>query len=240
MRAFTISPKHFAIAVVAIAFLSFSPSETRADEVYIAGFTNGCFGAGCIPGASSTLFGLSYSNSTFSGTTANGFRGLGGNPVPGGNFNNLGSFTLTNAPAVYDGQSFTLQVTFQAPQGIAGSNQATFIATLLGTVRADNQGGLLIMFPNTVQTFTFNDTNCEPDPTGGVPGQQTTCGVGSFNSGVNSFAIDPFQIEALTGQITSAQQQSSNVPEPASLLLLGTGISSLAGIARRRLKKRQQ
>src|SRR6185295_12816096 len=102
MRVFTISPKLIAIAVVALAFLSFSASETRADEVFVAGFTNGCFGAGCTPGASASYLGLVYSNSTFTGTTANGFRGLGGNPVPGGNFNNLGSFTLANSPATYD------------------------------------------------------------------------------------------------------------------------------------------
>jgi hypothetical protein len=184
------------------------------------------------------MAGLVYSNSTFSGTTANGFRALGGNPNPGSNFNNLGSITLTNQSQVYDGQSFTLQVTFTSPQGISGSNQATFLATLFGTVQSDNQGGVFINFNPGPQTFSFNDTNCEPDPTGGVAGQQTTCGVGSFSFSVNNLSIDPFQTASLTGNIFSAQQQAPEVPEPASLLLLGTGISGLAGYARRRLKNR--
>jgi hypothetical protein len=221
-----------ALGLLAVAFIGLSGGEARADEVFIAGGTNGCFGAGCTPGSSATLGGLTYSNSTFFGTTAGGFRALGGNPVPGANVNNLGSFTLSTAPNAYNGQSFTLQVTFTAPQGITGSNTTTFTATLTGTVVSTNQGGVFIDFNNTPILFTFSDPNCEPDPTGGVPGQQTTCGSGSFFFRVNDVAIEPGQTASLTGQITGAQQ--TTVPEPATMILLGTGIAGVAAKMRRR------
>src|SRR5215211_8827701 len=112
--------KFVTLSMATLALFTFSQGVARADEVFIAGGTNGCFGAGCTPGASATLLGITYSNSTFAGTTASGFRGLGGNPNPGANDNNLGSFTLSTAPNTYTGATFTLQVTFTAPQGIAG------------------------------------------------------------------------------------------------------------------------
>jgi PEP-CTERM motif len=226
--------KPLALSVFAVAFFTLAQGVARADEVFIAGFTNGCFGVACAPGASATSGGLTYSNSTFQGTTANGFRAIGGNANPGSNFNNLGSISLSTAPQSYN-TPFTLQVTFTAPQGINGSNSTTFTATITGTVRSDNTGGVFIDFNNTPILFTFHDTNCEPNPEAQPPSAgNTTCGTGSFNFSVNDVSIDPGQTVSLTGQITGAQQ--STVPEPATMILLGTGISGVAAVVRRRRK----
>ncbi|HUE82397.1 MAG TPA: hypothetical protein VMM84_09820, partial [Pyrinomonadaceae bacterium] len=124
----------FALSLTALVVLVLAPGKVRADEVTFAGSTGGCFGAGCVPGGTgqaqtASLLGLTYHGSIFDGTTSSGFLAIGNVSNPPTNVNNLGSFTLSGAANNYAGQTFTLRITFTAPPGITGGQEATFSAT---------------------------------------------------------------------------------------------------------------
>lgn len=199
-----------------IALLAFGmtiSSVVLADEVNVAGSTLGQFNAQSYA-ATNSIMDLVYNNSTFDNTTVGGMLDLGGAPDPGSNFNNLGSFSLGSMNNVYNGNTFTLQVTFSAPTTIVGGSSAVFTDIIFGTVLNGN-GGVFIDFDNTPQIFAFSNAN----------------EAGVFSMFVNDVSIAPGQNASLTGHIEGVQEA---VPEPASMFLLA---GAALGFMRARKRK---
>jgi hypothetical protein len=227
------STKLFApLAVLCLALLG--AQAARADEVIIAGTTAGSFTNALSQNTGATLMGLSFINSSFNLTTAAGVATLNGSPATpsaGTNLNNLGSFYLA-VPAVgtsdlYTGATFALNITFNAPTDITGGQQHTFTAMLTGavvrTVTATS-AGVSLDFDNTPITFSFANAD------------GTT---GSFTLTIDDVnGITPNFARALTGTISNASQTpaaATPTPEPASVVLLATGLcGALTGVRRRR------
>ena len=213
------SPRLRALAVGIAAAASLACGVAAAAETTFIGYTDGCFSTSSCspqtePGAqSATFLGLTYKNSTFDATTADGFLSIGAAPTTP-NFNNLGSFSLTGAPFRYNGEHFDLRVTFTAPPGTT-PNSVVIEDVLTGTVSSINNGGVFIDFDNTVKNFAFGSGDTS----------------GTFSFFVNDLSVTAGQTVAVTGTIMS---QVTPVPEPETYALMMAGLGALGFVARRR------
>ena len=207
------------LAFGAASAMALTPGIVGAAETTFAGYTDGCFGAACVPPAtpitatqSITFNGLTYANSTFNQATAGGFLSLGGSPgTP--NVDNLGLFSLSATPFSYTGTSFNIGITFTAP-GFVVPVTKVISGTILGSVLSANSGGVFIDFDNTIQHYTFGQ---------GPSTQQ-------FDFWINDLSITSGRVAAVTGSIVTF----TAVPEPDTYALMFVGLGLMGFIARRR------
>jgi hypothetical protein len=193
----------------AVVLIALAQGSARADEVFISGFTVG--------GLQSPMSGFTFEGSSFAHLTSNGGLNL-----------NIGTITIGSGVDLnaLNGKQFTLAVTFTSPLGIGGSTQA-FVLPFTGTVDTSS-GDFLIDFGTSAQTQTFNFFNSTGagsfdfpltidfvfiDLRGGQ-NQQT------INASIGNASLNPFPIV--------------NTPEPATFILLASGLAGAAGAARRR------
>ncbi len=168
--------------------------------------------SGSTTGATSAPFLNFAGNSQFTNTTFLGVGALSG-------VNSLGTLSLSTAPGQLVDGLFNLGITFTSPGGINGGQGASYTAIVTGSVSPNiDQGGVRIDFDNNPLLFTFNDgTNA-----------------GSFSLTIADVFVESGRTAFLTAGTTG---QQTAVPEPATLLLIGTGLTGLAAKLRKRRRK---
>lgn len=211
--------KKFTFILALCIAMTLSVGSAFADEVTFAGQTYGSWNFGAFGSPVTSPGGITFTGSAFGpGTTSAGVLG----------FANLGTFTIpTSLPGNFESGTFQLQINFSLPTGIAG-NPATFGASFFAIIIPTTEG----LF--SVQFFTLD----ENDNPVFLPIQcfnfANNTGIGSFCITVQGGFAHAGENLNITGAIIEANQRTT-VPEPASMILLGSGLLGAGSFMRRKL-----
>ncbi|HEY9283493.1 MAG TPA: PEP-CTERM sorting domain-containing protein [Pyrinomonadaceae bacterium] len=190
-----------------LAFIAAAQTVARADQVTF--LTTSCFGVGCTPTAPATA--VSSTGAPFLTFIGQQATTVDTGTPSGFTAVDLGTFLITTSPlggGTFGPTPFVLRITQSAPSAGTG----TFTSTLTGTV-VINGSDVRVIFDQTSLLIA----NVRYD-------------LANLTFG-NTLFLDP---NATGGVTRLSALVSSPVPEPATLILLGTGLAGAAGAARRR------
>ncbi len=220
------------LRITAVVFFLVLSVSAFADQVtFNTSTTQGCFttGSSCTGTSPASWNPTGSSNTaTFTGIDTNNQTTSGGALTI-----HLGTFNWDgNADGWGSSVNFFATVTFTLPSGINGGQSETFSADITGTVDSGDPDTLL---------FNFNHNSGSPLTLTFSSGGTT----GSFQLYVDDLTlVSPCDSpDCSTGNVTwnghivnASQTTGGQVPEPGSMVLLGSGLLSLAGALRRKLR----